>query len=261
MNHSNNKAWRQYEAGKAYKRRIGLYEAIRQNERFYRGDQWQSGEGQGLPHPVFNVIRRVIDYLISSVASARLSIRFTNASLPYVEAGEQSQRLQQGLQTLEAHTAYRWKENAMEQKLMRLLTDAALTGDGVLYCYWDPSIKSPQLFEGDIVTDVIDNVNLFVSDVNRPDIQSQDYIILAGRASVASLRAEAEAAGVSEEEALDHVFGYTCGNDLSCRDAQMRSGQWLIGKTMPGFGPCGPVIVTADEFDVRALYSLSSANS
>ena len=54
---------------------------------------------------------------------------------------------------------------------------------------------------------------------------------------------------VSEEEAMDCVFGYSCGNDLSCRDAQLCSGQWLIGKAMPGFGPCGPVIVTADSFD------------
>ena len=54
---------------------------------------------------------------------------------------------------------------------------------------------------------------------------------------------------VSEEEAMDYVFGYTCGNDFSLRDAQMRSGQWLIGKTMPGFGPCGPCIVTADGYD------------
>ena len=53
---------------------------------------------------------------------------------------------------------------------------------------------------------------------------------------------------VCEEEALDYVFGYTCGNDFSLRDAQMRSSQWLIGKTMPGFGPCGPCIVTADSF-------------
>ena len=64
--------------------------------------------------------------------------------------------------------------------------------------------------------------------------------------------------GVNEDEALEHVFGYTCGNDLSCRDAQMRSGQWLIGKTMPGFGPCGPVIVTADEFDVRESHTIRS---
>ena len=51
---------------------------------------------------------------------------------------------------------------------------------------------------------------------------------------------------------MDHVFGFTCGNDFSLRDAQMRSGQWLIGKTLPGFGPCGPCIVTADEYDPAA---------
>lgn len=55
--------------------------------------------------------------------------------------------------------------------------------------------------------------------------------------------------GVSADEAMDYVFGYTCGNDLSCRDPQKRTSQWLIGKTMPGFGPCGPCIVTKDSID------------
>lgn len=53
---------------------------------------------------------------------------------------------------------------------------------------------------------------------------------------------------VSLDKAGEHIFGYTVGNDLSCRDAQLRSGQFLIGKAMPGFGPCGPYIVTADEY-------------
>ena len=38
----------------------------------------------------------------------------------------------------------------------------------------------------------------------------------------------------------------------------MRSGQWLIGKTMPGFGPCGPCIVTADSFDPEAGKNIRS---
>ena len=63
---------------------------------------------------------------------------------------------------------------------------------------------------------------------------------------------------VSEEEAMDYVFGYTCGNDISCRASQMRSGQWLIGKTMPGFGPCGPAIVTADCFDPEQPHAIRS---
>ncbi len=64
--------------------------------------------------------------------------------------------------------------------------------------------------------------------------------------------------GIPVEEAGEYIFGYTCGNDLSCRDAQKRSGQWLIGKTMPGFGPCGPCIVTADEFNPDEPHAIRS---
>ena len=54
---------------------------------------------------------------------------------------------------------------------------------------------------------------------------------------------------VSKAEALSYVFGYTVGNDLSARDLQMRSGQWLLGKTCDGFAPVGPYLTTADEID------------
>ena len=48
------KAWRQYEAGKDYKRKIGFYENVRRNERYYRGDQWYGSQGVNLPKPVFS---------------------------------------------------------------------------------------------------------------------------------------------------------------------------------------------------------------
>lgn len=62
---------------------------------------------------------------------------------------------------------------------------------------------------------------------------------------------------VSVEEAKDCIFGYTCGNDLSARDAQLRSTQWLIGKTFAGFAPAGPYVVTADEFDPDADHRIT----
>ncbi|XID92961.1 fumarylacetoacetate hydrolase family protein [Paenibacillaceae bacterium WGS1546] len=52
---------------------------------------------------------------------------------------------------------------------------------------------------------------------------------------------------VPKEDALDHVFGYCCANDLSARDLQLRTPQWLLGKTCDGFAPLGPYLVTADE--------------
>jgi len=58
-----------------------------------------------------------------------------------------------------------------------------------------------------------------------------------------------EASNVSREDALSYVFGYTVGNDLSVRDLQFVSGQWLVGKTCDGFAPIGPYIVTAEDVD------------
>jgi 2-keto-4-pentenoate hydratase/2-oxohepta-3-ene-1,7-dioic acid hydratase in catechol pathway len=55
------------------------------------------------------------------------------------------------------------------------------------------------------------------------------------------------ARNVSVEDALDTVFGYCTINDLSARDWQFRSAQWLLGKTTDKFFPVGPYLVTADE--------------
>ncbi len=59
---------------------------------------------------------------------------------------------------------------------------------------------------------------------------------------------------VSVDDALDHVAGYCCSNDVSARDLQMLTGQWLLGKTLDKFLPLGPWLVTGDEApDPQAL--------
>jgi 2-keto-4-pentenoate hydratase/2-oxohepta-3-ene-1,7-dioic acid hydratase in catechol pathway len=52
---------------------------------------------------------------------------------------------------------------------------------------------------------------------------------------------------VSVENAMDCVFGYTIVNDVSARDFQLATSQWIMGKTFPTFCPMGPWIVTKDE--------------
>jgi 2-keto-4-pentenoate hydratase/2-oxohepta-3-ene-1,7-dioic acid hydratase in catechol pathway len=54
---------------------------------------------------------------------------------------------------------------------------------------------------------------------------------------------------VSPAHALEYVLGYTCANDVSARDWQIKKGgsQWSRGKTFDTFAPLGPVLVTADE--------------
>ena len=54
---------------------------------------------------------------------------------------------------------------------------------------------------------------------------------------------------IDRDSAMEHVFGYCCGNDVSARDWQKGrpGGQWLLGKTFDTFAPLGPSIITADE--------------
>jgi 2-keto-4-pentenoate hydratase/2-oxohepta-3-ene-1,7-dioic acid hydratase in catechol pathway len=61
---------------------------------------------------------------------------------------------------------------------------------------------------------------------------------------------------VSKAEALEYVLGYTCANDVSARDWQLKwgGGQWCRGKTFATFCPLGPCLVTPDEIpDPNAL--------
>ncbi|MBS1677895.1 MAG: fumarylacetoacetate hydrolase family protein [Actinobacteria bacterium] len=53
---------------------------------------------------------------------------------------------------------------------------------------------------------------------------------------------------VAPADALDGIFGYTVGNDISARDLQFGDEQWVRGKSLDSFCPLGPAVVTAEEF-------------
>ena len=66
---------------------------------------------------------------------------------------------------------------------------------------------------------------------------------------------------ISEAEALDHVAGYACYNDVSFRDWQRHTHQITPGKNFPGTGALGPFLVTPDEIpDLRPLWIQTRLN-
>ncbi len=73
-------------------------------------------------------------------------------------------------------------------------------------------------------------------DARQMDYEAELVIMMGKRAR-----------NVPEDDALDYVFGYMNGNDLSARDLQFRTSQWLLGKAADGLGPVGPYVVTADS--------------
>ena len=71
---------------------------------------------------------------------------------------------------------------------------------------------------------------------SRPDYEAE-FVFVIGRGG----------RHIPASRAMDHVFGYTIANDVSARDYQMATTQWLMGKTFDTFAPMGPWIVTAGE--------------
>lgn len=63
---------------------------------------------------------------------------------------------------------------------------------------------------------------------------------------------------IPRERALDHVAGYTIVHDVSCRDYQMRTGQWMVGKTFDTFAPMGPHLVLKDEISDPHMLDLTT---
>jgi 2-keto-4-pentenoate hydratase/2-oxohepta-3-ene-1,7-dioic acid hydratase in catechol pathway len=82
----------------------------------------------------------------------------------------------------------------------------------------------------------------------RPSVSEKlDY-----EAEVAVIIGKNTGRHVTQENALDYVYGYSCFNDISVRDFQKRTPQWTIGKNFDKTGAFGPVLVTADELPAGA---------
>ena len=64
---------------------------------------------------------------------------------------------------------------------------------------------------------------------------------------------------IPAESWREHVFGYTIVNDVSARDFQMATSQWLMGKTFDTFAPMGPFLVSADEIEDPHALAISLA--
>ena len=88
-----------------------------------------------------------------------------------------------------------------------------------------------------------------VSRANDPDglIPMYDFVDSLDYEAELGVIIGKDAFHVSKEEAGNYIFGYTVINDVSGRNVQKRHQQWYLGKSLDGYTPMGPCIVTADE--------------
>lgn len=213
------KEWDLYQKGKDYNMKINLYNTVDKNERFYSGDQWNGVVSNGLPTPVFNIFKRVINYFVSSILSQKVKMQFGVDNIETETENPEEQNLLDTADILSKHSDMKWEKLKMDSLLRDGLLDAALSGDMVAYTYWDDSIDTGQTYGqtvsydemgnpieqpvkimGDFRTELVDTGNVMLGNVSTTNTQSQPYILIAGRDMVSTLREEAKRNGVSKED-------------------------------------------------------------
>lgn len=192
----NTQLWNRYQQGLDHKSKIKLLPTGNKNERFYSGNQWQGVQANGLPTPVLNIVKQVVDYKISAVMSDMISMQFSADGV-----GDNDEAGQAYRETAKLFTEYsrtQWENLKVDSMNEEGLLNAALSADMCSHWYWDKRAK-------DFTGELIDNANLMLGDPNTPEINDafgpvQPYIQLAFRRQVEDVRREAKENGVTGQD-------------------------------------------------------------
>lgn len=176
---------KKYEKCYGFNQQIGLYDQVKVNEDFFIGNQWEGVQSNGLPTPTYNMFKRVINFQVSTITSDNMAIQVTG--LPST-SGYTAKQLERICGIINHQIAAIMERNKIVAKNREFLRNAAVTGDGCIHFYFDPSIENGQMVKGEIQAEVLDNLRVLFGNPNCRDVQRQPFIIIARRELVEDVR-------------------------------------------------------------------------
>ncbi|MEG2769796.1 MAG: hypothetical protein RR902_03180, partial [Oscillospiraceae bacterium] len=163
----------EYRTGKAFKTQINLYENVKRNENFYIGKQWEGVNAPNLPKPTLNILKRVVSYFISMIVSDDVCARVNLAT------GHPNREQQQLFAAVTEEIDGIIEQNKVKSQNRQMLRDGAVDGDACLYAWFDPNVKTDNLTQGAVKTEILSNTEVYFGNPNISDVQKQPYILLA----------------------------------------------------------------------------------
>lgn len=191
--------WHEYEKAILFNEHVELAERVKKNENFFHGKQWEGVFAPDLDKPVFNILKRVVNYFIAMLVSDNISIHLSL----FNKKSDNVNRILLGAVERQAEQVM---EYAKFGKLSRaVLRDAAVDGDGCLHVYFDPDVPTGWGdVTGIITAELIDNTRVFFGNPQISEPQKQPYILLESRKSVDAVREEMKRNKRPEED-LDAI--------------------------------------------------------
>lgn len=196
------KVWKQYEKGLEFNNQIRLADTAKNNENFFIGKQWEGVSSNGLPTPVFNILKQIVLHQVATITSDN----FTVSATP-LRATANDKQLEVLSQIVNAELRALFKVNKLPRLARIMMRNAAVDGDGCLFTYFDADAPTGiDGVRGAICTEVIENSRVMFGNVNCRDVQKQPYIIIWKRRMVDEVKETARANGVPEAE-IEQIRG------------------------------------------------------
>lgn len=183
----------EYAGAVSFKNSISLYETVRRNEAFYIGEQWEGVNAPDLDKPVFNLLKRVVTYFISSIVSDDIAVGVSGFG------GEA--RKNEVMEMLGGQFAEVMELCGAKSKFREAIRNAAVDGDGCIHYYFEhgDAAGGAQYVErgtpGYIEAEVLDNTAVCFGNPQLCDVQKQPWVIVAFRRRVADVKAAAKRNG------------------------------------------------------------------
>lgn len=201
------KIWDEFLKGEDYHRQIELHETVRKNEDFYNGEQWKGLNAPDLEKPVINIFKRAVTYIESQIISDDVGIS--------LEPFGGNEKVLEVCRILNEQVNRIVEITKAKTKNRELIKEAAITGDGAFYAWFNPEKGK----FGEIELENIDNEKVIFSNPFEQDVQRQKSIIIVKRMLVEEAKELARANRVPEDE-IDRIvpdFGadYSAEKDFS----------------------------------------------
>lgn len=189
--------WKKYQRCLDYNSAINLNETVRVNENFFIGKQWEGVVSNGLPTPVFNILKRVCCFTVATITSDNIKVNASPLSAtPNTNALVEPTRIVN--EELDAIT----ERNNIPSLMREFARNAAVDGDGCIYTYWDPEEDTGQDAKGAVKTEPLENTRVHFGNPNDRHVQSQPYIIIERREMIGAAQREARDNGFLEWESI-----------------------------------------------------------
>ncbi len=170
--------WEEYTRALGFNASIGLNDTVENNENFFIGRQWEGVQANGLPTPVFNFLKRVVLFLVSSALDDSIKMQASPMNAAGLLSRDQEKRI---TDAVNMQFERLFEKNKINSLLRQAARNMAVDGDGCFYVYFDPDKPSGQFVPGDISVELIENTRVFFGNPNDRNASAQPWILISSR--------------------------------------------------------------------------------